>query len=325
MKKSQTFSLILLASSALLASNAFAQTSPTSGSAQTPAAKPQSSTGTTAAKPQSSTAAKKPGTATTAKPGATAPLVLKTNREKASYAFGVNLAKNMKQQGVDLDPTVLARGFKDGFSGAKPLLSDQEAQSALLAYSEEVKKKMEAQQAAVGAVNQKEGEAFLAANKTKPGVVVLPSGLQYKILTPGNGPKPTAADTIVCNYKGTLINGTEFDASAKHGGPATIPVGGVIKGWTEALQLMPVGSKWELYVPADLAYGSRAAGPDIGPNATLIFEVELVSIQEKPKEAPADPAKPAAPTAPPQTPQPQAAPQATPPPAPQPTPKPPSL
>jgi FKBP-type peptidyl-prolyl cis-trans isomerase len=315
MKKSKTFSLILLISSALLASNAFAQT-PTSGSAQAPAAKPQTSTGSaTAAKPQSSTTAKKSG-ATTAKPGTAAP-ALTTTREKASYAFAVNLAKNLKQQGVDLDPAVLARGFKDGFSGAKPLLTDQEAQAALSAYAEEVKKKVEAQQAAAGMANQKEGEAFLAANKAKPGVVLLPSGLQYKILAPGTGAKPTAADTIVCNYKGTLINGKEFDSSAKHGGPATIPVGGVIKGWTEALQLMPVGSKWELYVPADLAYGNRAAGPDIGPNSTLIFEVELVSIQEKPKEAPKEPAKDATPNAAPPTPQPQAAPPPSPTPQPQ--------
>ena len=132
-----------------------------------------------------------------------------------------------------------------------------------------------------GDANKKEGDAFLAANKTKEGVVTLPSGLQYKILTAGTGPKPTAADSVVCNYKGTLINGKEFDASSKHGGPATFPVGGVIKGWTEALQLMPVGSKWQLFVPADLAYGQRGAGGDIGPGATLIFEVELLSIKAK--------------------------------------------
>jgi FKBP-type peptidyl-prolyl cis-trans isomerase FklB len=132
-----------------------------------------------------------------------------------------------------------------------------------------------------GDANKKVGDAFLAANKTKEGVVTLPSGLQYKILTAGDGAKPTAADSVVCNYKGTLINGKEFDASSKHGGPATFPVGGVIKGWTEALQLMPVGSKWQLFVPADLAYGQRGAGGDIGPGATLIFEVELLSIKAK--------------------------------------------
>jgi FKBP-type peptidyl-prolyl cis-trans isomerase FklB len=324
MKRQQTFSLILLASSALLASNAFAQTSPTSGAAQTPAAKPQSSTGSTAAKPQTDPAAKKPGTATAAKPGTASPLVLKTDREKASYAIGANIGKGMKKEGVDLDPAIIARGIKDGFSGGKLLLTDEQAQAALVAFSAEMKKKEAAQQAAIGAVNQKQGEAFLAANKSKAGIVTLPSGLQYKILAAGTGPKPTTEDTIICNYRGTLLNGTEFDASEKHGGPATIPVGGVIKGWTEALQLMPVGSKWELYIPPDLAYGNRQAGPDIGPNSTLIFDVELVSIQEKPKEAPADAAKPAAPNAAPATPQPQAAPQSTPPPATQPAPKPPS-
>ena len=318
MKKQQIFSLILLASSALLASNTFAQTSPTSGATQVPAAKPQASTGA-AAKPQagSSTAAKKPGTAATAKP-ATAPLALKTNKEKASYAFGANLGRNLKKEGIELDLAILSRGFRDGFGDGKLLLSDQEAQAALMAYSEEIKKKVEV-------ANQSAGDAFLAANKAKPGVVTLPSGLQYKVLKAGAGPKPTAADTIICNYRGTLLNGTEFDASEKHGGPSTIPVGGVIKGWTEALQLMPVGSKWQLYIPPDLAYGNRQAGPDIGPNSTLIFDVELVSIQEKPKEAPADPAKPATPGTAPASPQPQAAPQSAPPPAPQPTPKPPSL
>ena len=125
--------------------------------------------------------------------------------------------------------------------------------------------------------------AFLAANKSKEGVVTLPSGLQYKILKEGSGPKPTSTDSVVCNYKGTLINGTEFDSSYKRGEPATFPVTGVIKGWTEALQLMPVGSKWQLFVPADLGYGPRGTpGGPIGPNATLIFEVELMSIKEKP-------------------------------------------
>ena len=132
-----------------------------------------------------------------------------------------------------------------------------------------------------GEANKKEGEAFLADNKTKPGVVALPSGLQYKILTEGTGAKPTAGDSVVCNYRGTLINGKEFDSSYKRGQPATFPVGRVIKGWTEALQLMPVGSKWQLFIPSDLAYGASGAGGDIGPNATLIFEVELISIQGK--------------------------------------------
>jgi len=327
MKKQQTLSLILLASSALLASNAFAQASPTSGSTQTPAAKPQTSSGTAGAKPQSSTAAKKPGTASAAKPAATAAApVLKTDREKASYAIGANIGKSMKKEGVDLDPALISRGIRDGFSGDKLLLTDEQAQAALTAFSGEMKKKQEAEQAVVAAANEKEGQSFLAANRTKPGVVTLPSGLEYKILTAGTGPKPTPEDTILCNYRGTLIDGKEFDSSYKRGQPTAIPVGGVIKGWTEALQLMPAGSKWQLFIPSELAYGPRAAGPDIGPNSTLIFEVELLSIQ--PKEAPKDAPKDATPQpkAAPQSAPPQAAPQTTPPPAPapQPTPKPPS-
>jgi FKBP-type peptidyl-prolyl cis-trans isomerase len=147
-----------------------------------------------------------------------------------------------------------------------------------------MREKQQAKMQVAGDANKKEGEAFLADNKSKEGVVALPSGLQYKVLKEGNGPKPTATDSVVCNYRGTLINGTEFDSSTKHGGPATFPVNGVIKGWTEALQLMPVGSKWQLFVPPDLAYAERGAGGDIGPNATLIFEVELVSIQNKSEE-----------------------------------------
>lgn len=143
---------------------------------------------------------------------------------------------------------------------------------------------MEDSRQAAGATNKKEGDAFLAANKAKEGVTTLPSGLQYKILTAGTGPKPTATDSVVCNYRGTLINGKEFDSSYKRGQPATFPVNGVIKGWTEALQLMPVGSKWQLVVPPDLAYGDRGAGADITPGATLIFEVELMSIQDKSKD-----------------------------------------
>src|SRR5208282_3574512 len=145
----------------------------------------------------------------------------------------------------------------------------------------EVHKEQQEKAHQAAATNKTEGEAFLAANKSKDGVVTLPSGLQYKILTAGTGPKPTASDSVVCNYRGTLINGTEFDSSYKRGQPATFGVGQVIKGWTEALQLMPVGSKWQLFIPSSLAYGERGAGADIGPNATLIFEVELVSIQDK--------------------------------------------
>jgi FKBP-type peptidyl-prolyl cis-trans isomerase len=154
--------------------------------------------------------------------------------------------------------------------------------------------------------NKKVGEEFLAANKTKDGVVTLPSGLQYRVLTEGTGPKPTAADTVSCNYRGTLIDGKEFDSSYKHGQPLSIQVNGVIKGWTEALQLMPVGSKWQLFVPSHLGYGDRGADPrsGIGPGATLIFEVELLSIQAKDKTEPPPPTTPTPPPAPASTPKP---------------------
>jgi FKBP-type peptidyl-prolyl cis-trans isomerase FklB len=159
------------------------------------------------------------------------------------------------------------------------LMTDEEAKVALTTLQSELRKKQDELKEQAGAANKKEGDAFLVANKTKPGVVTLPSGLQYKVLKEGTGAKPTASDTVVCEYRGTLINGTEFDSSYKRGQPATFGVGQVIKGWTEALQLMPVGSKWQLVLPSDLAYGDKGAGADIGPNATLIFEVELLSIQ----------------------------------------------
>lgn len=204
---------------------------------------------------------------------------LKTDKDKFSYALGMNFGEKFRQQGLDLDPGVFAKALAESFNGTKTAMSEQEMQTVLTAAAQEIRKKMVAQQAEKAAAAQKEGEAFLAANKTKEGVVALPSGLQYKILKAGTGEKPSLEDTVVCNYKGTLINGTEFDASEKHGGPATFPVKGVIPGWTEALQLMPAGSKWELFVPANLAYGEQGP-PNIGPNATLIFEVELVSIQK---------------------------------------------
>jgi FKBP-type peptidyl-prolyl cis-trans isomerase FklB len=213
------------------------------------------------------------------------------------------------------------RGLKDTLAGGKTLLTDQEAQATLTALQNDLRKKQLELRQQAGETNKKEGEAFLATNKAKDGVVALPSGLQYKILTEGTGPKPSATDSVVCNYRGTLLDGKEFDSSYKHGQPATFPVNGVIKGWTEALQLMPAGSKWQLFVPAQLAYGDRGAGPDIGPNATLVFEVELLSIQphaQPPTPSAAQPPQPA-------TPPPALAPSSTqPPPQPAPPPKPPS-
>jgi len=207
----------------------------------------------------------------------------------------MNIGKGLKAQSVDaeVNTTLLLRGLKDTLSGNKPLLTDEQAVAALSQLQSEVRKKQDEVRKTQGDKNLKEGTAFLAANKTKDGVVTLPSGLQYKILTAGTGPKPTAADTVVCQYRGTLIDGTEFDSSAKHGGPATFPVGRIIKGWTEALQLMPVGSKWQLFIPPDLAYGSNGAGNLIGPNATLIFDLELMSIKQPNAPSPAPAPAPA--------------------------------
>ena len=264
----------------------------------------------THAKPKTAaTAAKKPvaktGAAATAKPASK--LALTTPREKASYALGYNLGRNLKGQMVDVDPAIVTQAIKDAYDGVPSKMTEDEIRAALSELQMDTRAKLEERSKEVSAENEKAGAAFLAANKTKPGVVTLPSGLEYKIITQGSGPKPSASDTVVCNYRGTLIDGQEFDSSAKHGQAATFPVSGVIKGWTEALQLMPVGSKWELYVPASLAYGDRGAGPTIAPGSTLVFEVELLSI--KPKETlpsapqssnPADNSKPAAEPAKPQ-------------------------
>lgn len=193
----------------------------------------------------------------------------------------MNLGTSLHKQSVAVDPNILLRGLKDALAGGKTALTEDQARAALMQVQEDVRKKQQALMQQAGEAARKEGEAFLATNKSNDGVVTLPSGLQYKILTQGTGPKPTASDSVVCNYRGTLIDGTEFDSSYKRGEPATFPISGVIKGWTEALQLMPVGSKWQLFVPSDLAYGERSPAPEIGPDSTLIFEVELLSIQNK--------------------------------------------
>jgi FKBP-type peptidyl-prolyl cis-trans isomerase FklB len=280
MHKSFTMAVNILAVGMLLG-NALAQQTP---AATTPPASPSSAssakTQTPAAKAHSATAAKTP-----------VPLTLKTQKDKFSYALGMKMGQNLGKQSVPVDPAILARGLRDGLAGGKTLLTDEEAQAALKAVQDDLRAKQqakmqEAQEATkkVAEGNKKEGDAFLAENKGKDGVVTLASGLQYKILKEGTGPKPTTSDSVVCNYQGTLINGKEFDSSYKRGQPATFPVTGVIKGWTEALQLMPVGSKWQLFVPPDLAYGDHGAGADIGPGDTLIFEVELLSIENKDKD-----------------------------------------
>ncbi len=206
---------------------------------------------------------------------------MKTEKEKISYIIGMDIGNNFKKQGVEVDPDLLATGIKDALSGAKPQLSEQEAREVMTSFEKQMRAKQEAMRQTAAEKNKKEGEQFLAQNKRKEGVITTASGLQYKILKPGAGKKPEATDTVTVDYRGTLIDGTEFDSSYRRGQPATFEVNKVIRGWTEALQLMPVGSKWQLFIPPDLAYGDRGAGQQIGPNATLIFEVELISIQEK--------------------------------------------
>ena len=247
----------------------------TSGTTAKPPATQSTTSGTTAKPP-----AAKPAAASTATANKSV-VALDSEKEKTSYALGMNIAHTVKAQPLDLDQNAFVQGVRDVLAGGKTLMTEDEMAAALGVLQNEMAAKAAEAAKQMGEINKKEGADFLAANKTKEGVVALPSGLQYKIITAGTGPKPTAADTVICNYRGTLLNGTEFDSSYKRGQPATFPVGRVIKGWTEALQLMPVGSKWQLFIPSDLAYGERGAGADIAPNATLIFEVELISIQGK--------------------------------------------
>jgi FKBP-type peptidyl-prolyl cis-trans isomerase len=251
---------------------------------QTPAAtsqpkQPATTQGSAPAKKQTATTTKK---APVTSKSATA-LTLKTPKEKTSYALGMKIGSDLRRQGIgeSLDPAITARALKDALAGSKALLTEDEERALLTQLQNEVRDKQQAKAHESGVAARKEGGEFLAANKSKEGVVTLPSGLQYKILTAGTGPKPTANDKVTCNYRGTLINGKEFDSSYKRGEPASFPVSGVIKGWTEALQLMPVGSKWQLFIPPDMAYGDRGAGSDIGPGETLIFEVELLSIGDQ--------------------------------------------
>jgi FKBP-type peptidyl-prolyl cis-trans isomerase len=207
--------------------------------------------------------------------------VLKDQKEKLSYALGMDVARTLRRQSIEIDPALFNKGLNDTYSGGKLLLSDDEARALITDMQKDTRKKLEDTRAQAADTNKKAGDAFLAENKKAQGVVALPSGLQYKVLKAGEGKKPALDDIVVCQYRGTLIDGKEFDSSYKRNEPATFPVKGVIKGWTEALQLMPVGSKWQLFIPPDLAYGERGAGAEIGPNSTLIFEVELVSIKDK--------------------------------------------
>jgi FKBP-type peptidyl-prolyl cis-trans isomerase FklB len=200
---------------------------------------------------------------------------LKDLKDKVSYGVGLNVGTNFKKQGQDLNPDALLAGLKDGMSGKQPAMSETEMQQTMEAWS----KQMEEKQKAAGEKNIAEGAKYLADNKSKSGVKTTASGLQYKVMKEGTGAQPKESDTVKVNYRGTLINGTEFDSSYKRNEPAEFQVNGVIKGWTEGIQLMKQGAKYQFFIPADLAYGAQQRGPYITPNSTLIFEVELLEVK----------------------------------------------
>lgn len=204
---------------------------------------------------------------------------LKSPKEKYSYALGVDFGNQLRARSVEVDPDLFNKGLKDALSGGKTLLTEAEVRAGIAELQAELKRKQVSVVKLSAEDGQKAGQAFLAENKKKDGVVTLPSGLQYKILKTGEGRKPTDSDTVVCNYRGTLLNGTEFDSSYKRNEPATFAVTAVIPGWREGLKLMPVGSKYQFFIPPELAYKQYGFGREIGPNATLIFEVELLAIQ----------------------------------------------
>ncbi len=205
--------------------------------------------------------------------------MLKTQKDKVSYGIGVQIGKNMKDQKIDIDMKILAEALKAAFTGAKLSMTDEEISQTMQQFQTEMMAKQEAEAKSQSSEARKKGEAFLAENKTKPGVKSTASGLQYIVITEGTGPIPKAESTVSVHYTGTLLDGKKFDSSVDRGTPAEFPVGGVIKGWTEALQLMKVGSKWKLFIPTDLAYGDRGAPGAIGPGEVLVFEVELLAIK----------------------------------------------
>ncbi|MEO6034874.1 MAG: FKBP-type peptidyl-prolyl cis-trans isomerase [Verrucomicrobiota bacterium] len=207
--------------------------------------------------------------------------VLKDQNAKVSYSIGLEIGSGMKKQKLDVDPELIIAGFRDGLSGTNPALSEAEIKEVMALFEKEMESRLAKESAVTKEKNKKDGENFLAANRKKDGVKVLPSGLQYKILKEGSGPSPKTEDQVTTHYRGTLIDGTEFDSSYNRNAPASFGVGQVIKGWQEALPLMKVGSKWQLFIPSDLAYGEHGASGVIGSDATLIFEIELLSIDKQ--------------------------------------------
>ncbi|MGB7971555.1 MAG: FKBP-type peptidyl-prolyl cis-trans isomerase [Candidatus Deferrimicrobiaceae bacterium] len=203
---------------------------------------------------------------------------IKDEKGKINYSIGYQIGGDFKRQGIDLDPDLIVKGIQDALSESKPLMTPQEMRKTLVDLKTKIVADQRKQQKEQAQKNLAEGKAFLAKNAKKKGVKTLPSGLQYKVIEKGNGTSPKKTDSVTVNYRGTLIDGTEFDSSYKRGKPATFRVDGVIAGWTEALQLMKPGAKWQLFIPANLAYGERGAGPRIGPNSALIFEVELTKV-----------------------------------------------
>lgn len=203
----------------------------------------------------------------------------KGNIDKSGYSLGFQFGQNLHNMGAKVNLESFSKGFSDALAGKPAALSKEEMQQAMTEFEQNIRTKMDSKKREQGDKNTKEGKAFLEANAKKPGIKVLPSGLQYKVITEGSGTSPKATDVVKTHYRGTLIDGKEFDSSYARKEPAEFPVNGVIKGWTEALQLMKPGAKWQLFIPSELAYGTQGAGADIGPNATLIFDVELLSVK----------------------------------------------
>jgi FKBP-type peptidyl-prolyl cis-trans isomerase FklB len=210
---------------------------------------------------------------------APAPVALKTTLDQASYAIGVNIGQGIQSEGAEVNVDALLLGLRDALTNVKPRLTEEQMKAAMNAVRAEMESKFTERRKQAGDKNRAEGRAFLADNAKKPGVVTLPSGLQYSVAKKGNGPSPKLTDKGRAHYHGTLIDGTVFDSSVERGEPFVFPVGGVIRGWTEAIQLMKVGDKWRLFIPSELAYGPTGAGGVIGPNAVLVFDVELLGIE----------------------------------------------